>query len=377
MSKTKIALGVTVGGSSKLLEGQAKYLKSKNYDVYLISPDHPKEKAFSQKEECTHIPIKINRNISIVEDMITLFSLTLKLRELRPDIVNFGTPKMGFLGIMAAKISGIKNRIYTCRGLRYETEQGNKRKVLMFIERLSAKYASKVIYVSHSLMQKAIEDKVGFEHKSIVLANGSSNGLNLKVYSRENVDEKERQNLINKHKLSDKFIIGFIGRITEDKGIEDLINSFETVKSKHENALLILVGHFECSESLKDRIDNNTNIICFPFTDNVPLFLSIFDIFILPSYREGFPNVPIQAASMGLPVITTDATGCIDSVKHGYNGFIYPKKNSEKLTKHILAYYNSNELRENHSVNSIEWAKNFSNEKIWDEQINLYKNILK
>src|SRR5690606_29677947 len=135
-------LGITVGGSSKLLEGQAEYLNSKDYDVYLMSPDHPKEKLFCEKEKCTHIPIEINRNISIFDDLRTLYNLTLKLRKLQPDIVNFGTPKMGFLGILAAKLSRVKNRIYTCRGLRYETERGIKRKILMFIERLSAKFAT-------------------------------------------------------------------------------------------------------------------------------------------------------------------------------------------------------------------------------------------
>lgn len=376
MSKIKIVLGVTVGGSSKLLEGQAEYLNSRDFDVYLMSPDHPKEKLFCQKEKCTHIPIEINRNISIFDDLRTLYNLTLKLRKLQPDIVNFGTPKMGFLGILAAKLSRVKNRIYTCRGLRYETERGIKRKILMFIERLSAKFATKVIYVSQSLMQKAIEDKVGFKYKSVVLANGSSNGLNLNVFSRENVDKRERENLINKYHLSEKFVLGFIGRITEDKGINDLIDSFEEISKKHNDMTLILVGHFECNQTLKDRIDNNSNILCFPFTNNVPLFLSIFDIFILPSFREGFPNVPIQAAAMGLPVITTNATGCVDSVKHKFNGFIYQKKNVKELSKSILAYYDSEELRKTHSLNAIEWSKNFSNEIIWEEQISMYKNII-
>ena len=97
-------------------------------------------------------------------------------------------------------------------------------------------------------MQKAIEDKVGFKYKSVVLANGSSNGLNLNVFSRENVDKRERENLINKYHLSEKFVLGFIGRITEDKGINDLLDSFEEISKKHNDMTLILVGHFEVGE---------------------------------------------------------------------------------------------------------------------------------
>lgn len=377
MKGIKLVLGVTVGGSSKLLEGQVKYHIKNGYDVYLMSPDHPKEIAFCEREGCKHIPIKINRNISPFQDIYTLNQIKKQLKNIKPDLVNFGTPKMGFLGVLGAKLAGIKNRVYTCRGLRYETESGFKRKLLMMMERLSAKFATKVIYVSPSLMQKAINDGVAFPKKSVVLGMGSSNGVNIEYYSKDNIDSDERDEFIHSYNLKDKFIIGFIGRITKDKGIEDLVKVIDKISKEHKNIILITAGHFECSEEFERFILNHSNIITFPFTDNVPLFLSLFDIFVLPSYREGFPNVPIQAAAMGLPVITTDATGCIDSVKHDFNGFVYQKGNTVELENYILRYYHSDELVKTHAVNSVSWAKRFDNTIIWNEQDLLYKILIK
>lgn len=376
MDKIKLVLGVTVGGSSKLLEGQVRNLKDMDYDVYLMSPDHPKEIAFCKREGCIHIPIKINRNISLIQDLLTLLAIVKNFKKINPDIVNVGTPKMGLLGVIGAKIAGVKNRIYTCRGLRYETEGGLKRKILMFMEKMSARFATKVIYVSSSSMKKALQDKVAYKKKSVVLSLGSSNGINLKYFSKENINSIEKDELILKHNLFNQFTIGFIGRITKDKGIEDLIEAFEFLLPAKDNVCLILVGHFECSKELETYILNHNKIFWFPFTDNVPLFLSLFNVFVLPSYREGFPNVPIQAAAMGLPVITTNATGCIDSVKHGYNGFIYRKGNQNELKNCLFKYIESPELLEKHGTNSLDWAKNFENNIIWEAQNKLYKSMI-
>lgn len=377
MKGKKIILGVTVGGSSKLLEGQVSYMRNLGCQVFLMSPNHPKEIAFCEREGCTHIPISINRNISPFQDLKTLFQLVKEIRRIKPDLVNFGTPKMGLLGILAARISGVKNRIYTCRGLRYETVLGFKRKILMSMERLTALNAKKVIYVSPSLREKALSDQVAFLQKSIVLGKGSSNGVNLDYFSRARVDEAKRTSFIQENRLSNQFVIGFIGRITEDKGIEDLVQAFELVESTTKDVRLLLVGHYECSDELKSKLVAHPAIVTFPFTDDVPLFLSVFDVLVLPSYREGFPNVPIQAASMGVPVVTTDATGCKDSVQDGYNGFIYPKKEVEKLSKCLLNYAESKDLLALHAANSLNWARNFSNEIIWKEQDKLYQSMMK
>lgn len=370
----KLILGVTIGGSSRLLDGQAKYFRELGYHVFLISQNHYKEPIFCQKEGIEHLPVEIDNIIHPVKDLKALFQIINHFKKIKPDIVNIGTPKMGLLGIIAAWLTGVKTRIYTCRGLRFETEKGFTKWVLKVTERITVRLASKVIYVSPSLMKSAIDFKTCIPAKSVVLSNGSSNGVDLGFYNRPNVDLKERENLLEKLGIKNKLIIGFVGRISREKGSYELVEAFEKINKETPETILIMMGHILCEESFEKRFRSNPHIIHIPFQDNVPLYMSIFDLLVLPSWREGFPNVPIQAAAMGLPVIVSDATGCVDSVNNGFNGLVFPVRNAIALEKTIVKYIENSELRQQHGKNGIVWAKNFTPEIIWDGLDKLYNS---
>lgn len=367
--KRKLILGVTVGGSSRLLDGQASYFKELGYEVYLISQNHFKEPIFCQKEGIKHLPVKIVPDIHPIIDVLSLIQIIKHFRAIQPDIVNVGTPKMGLLGMMAAKFLGVKTRIYTCRGLRFETEKGVKRWILEQMEKYTVSLAHHVIYVSPSLKQAALQYGVAQPSKAIVIGEGSSNGVDISAFKSDAIDAEKREALISKYQLENKTVIGFVGRITEHKGAYELVASFEKIYENNNDVRLILMGHIKCDPAFEVRFQSHPGIIHIPFQDDVPLYMSLFDIFVLPSWREGFPNVPIQAAAMGIPVIVSNATGCIDSVKDGVNGTIFRVKNSLALYEAIIKYINQPELIMGHGAKGLDWSKQFDQKNMgWNSK---------
>jgi glycosyltransferase involved in cell wall biosynthesis len=362
----KVVLGVTVGGSSRLLDGQAKYFKSLGYDVYLMSQDHFKEPLFCEREGIKHLPIAIEKEIAPVADLKTIYYILKHLISVKPDIVNLGTPKISLLGLFSAWILRIPNRIYTCRGFRFETETGMKRWILIQMERLTVRFAKKVIYVSPSLLDRGQGYQVVNQKKSTVIGEGSSNGVNLSLFNQSIISSEHRKELIAKYDLEGCLVIGFVGRVSLHKGAVELVHAFEKLYEKHPNLRLIMMGHIDCNETFRKEFESHPAIIPVPFQDDVPLYMSLFDIFVLPSWREGFPNVPIQAAAMEIPVVVSDATGCVDSVKEGFNGKIFKVKDEEQLMNCLLEYIENQELRREHGKNGLQWSKEFKSEKIWN-----------
>lgn len=370
----KLLLGVTLGGSSRLLDGQAKYFKDLGYDVYLISEDHDKETLFCKREGIKHVPVKIVADINPLKDLKSLFQITKEIKKLKPDVINVGTPKIALLGLMAAYYLGIKKRIYTCRGLRFETETGLKRKILLMMELLTVKLATKVIYVSPSLMKAAVDNKVAVKEKSVLIGKGSSNGVNVDAFNKDKIDLIKRTQLINNFKLNNCIVIGFVGRVSLHKGAYELVEAFEEIYLKNKNVRLILMGHIKCESAFEEKFKSHPGIIHIPFQDDVPLYMSLFDIFVLPSWREGFPNVPIQAASMGIPVVVSDSTGCVDSVSDNFNGKVFKTRNTNQLQEILEIYINDDNLRQEHGSNGASWSKKFNQNEIWHGINNIYEN---
>lgn len=373
--KKKLILGVTVGGSSRLLDGQAKYFKELGYEAYLISQDHFKEPIFCQKEGIKHLPVKdLVAEIQPLKDVKALFQIVKHFRKIKPNIVNVGTPKMGLLGMLAAYFLGVKKRIYTCRGLRFETEQGMTRKILLAMEKLTVRLAHQVIYVSPSMYQAALSAGVANKNKSKIIPPGSSNGVNIEAFHMGKISAEEREKLISKYELENKLVIGFVGRVTQHKGVYELMEAFEKLFSENENLRLIMMGHIKCEDAFEQRFRAHPGVIHIPFQDNVPLYMSLFDIFVLPSWREGFPNVPIQAAAMGLPVVVSNATGCVDSVQNEVNGLVYQVRVTASLYNALKRYIVDSDFRQKHGAKGIDWAKQFSQEKIWNGIQKVYKS---
>ena len=374
----KLVLGITSAGSGPLIKGQPAYFRSLGYKVYLMAPPDERIKCFCKDEGCEHIPVSIERTISPLKDIWALIQIIKALKKVKPDIVNVGTPKMGLLGTMAAAFIGVKKRIYTCRGFRYEHERGLKRKVLMFSEKTASALAHKVVCISPSLRERGIADRIFPGKKAVLIGHGSSNGIDLYYYNPGKIPSEKTSHLKKSLGLNQEFVYGFVGRLLDRKGLRELYEAFSLIYEKDQNTALIILGGITkdqfSDDWLIEKFRAHPGIQWLGFRQEVPLYMSTFDVLVLPAWWEGFGNVLIQSAAMGVPVISTFGTGCRDAVNNGYNGTLVPVKDVNELTKAMVNYMENRELRKKHGNNGIKWAQNFRSEIIWEGLNELYSS---
>ncbi|MDO5035634.1 MAG: glycosyltransferase family 4 protein [Porphyromonas sp.] len=331
---------VTISDSFGMIEGQPQFLRKNGYKVIGISgpPVDLSEKAASRERFRTIVIPNLVRPISIDNDLKALFQLIKVIKKEKPLIVHANTPKASLLGMMAAWWCHVPHRIYTVTGLRFETTTGLFRWVLIRMERITCACATKVIPEGDGVAKTLRGNRITKKPLKKIL-NGNINGINLNYFSRsEDVLEQAKR-------ISDKtggsFTFIFIGRIVKDKGIMELVNAFQKIHVVYPDSRLLLVGKMESDldplpdEVIRDIQDNDCIIEAGWQTDVRP-WLASSDTLVLPSYREGFPNVVIQAGAMGLPVVVSDINGCNEIVIEGENGYIVPARDSDALYHGML-----------------------------------------
>ncbi len=372
----KLVIGITAEGSVNLLQGQLEHFKSLGYQTYLLAPYSERSAAFCLREGCVHLIIDIEREINPIKDLKTLRSIIKIFREIRPDIINLGTPKVSLLGMIAGSIVGVKKRIYTCRGFRFENEIGLKRKVLVGMEKVTAFFSDTIICISPSLKKYAIAQGIFKEEKTFVINKGSSNGLDLAKFSLINIDLAKQNTFLKKNNLVDKFIFGFVGRLVRDKGLFDLLTAFEILYEKNKNVRLLLLGSDITSSTEEkkelEKYKDHPGLLFLGFQNDVPFYMSMFDVMVLPSHREGFGNVYIQAAALGVACIGCDITGVKDAVSQNFNGLLVQPKSQNELYNAMESLYLQPEVVEKFGKNGQLWAENFDRQIIWDNLNDFY-----
>lgn len=322
----KLIIGITAPGSVILLEGQLKYFRELGYTTYLLAPSHEKVTAYCAAEGCIHLPVEIEREISLLKDLRSFFQILRHFRKVKPDIVNLGTPKVSLLGMVAARLLGIRRRIYTCRGYRFEHEKGFKKALLVTMERITALYAQDVICISGSVRTFGLKNKLFPARKAVVINKGSSNGIPLKRFDPAGISNESTIILKQQLGLEGYFVFGYVGRLVDRKGINELFAAFQELYAANERLKILYVGSPEfgqiADKTLIDRMKAHPGIVMAGSQRDVPLYLSVMDVFVLPAWWEGFGNVLVQAAAMGKPVISTTGTGTIDAVDGGFNGIM-------------------------------------------------------
>jgi glycosyltransferase involved in cell wall biosynthesis len=281
--------------------------------------------------------------------------------------------------MLAAYICRIPKRIYLRHGLVYETAHGLKRKLLIATDKLASALATDIVCVSPSVARRSIEDGLNKPSKQLVFANGTCNGIDVNRFNIESVSNKKIKELKSMFGInSEDFVIGYVGRLVRDKGIIELVQAFKQLQYKHNNLKLLLVGMLEERDALPPEtvtsIKENPGIITTGYVLNseIEKYYALMDVFVLPSYREGFPTSVLEASSMGIPVVTTKVTGCIDSIIDGETG-LFAEHNSKSLASQISFFYNK-ELRKEYGINGRRFVEEqFRQEFIWDEIEKLYK----
>ncbi len=363
-----------------LLRGQMRFMKEQGIEVVMVSSDGAEREDVIRYEGCRHEIVPMTRVLSPFRDLSALWKLWRLFRKEKPDIVHTHTPKAGLLGMMAAKLAGVKKRYHTVAGLPVMEAKGILRFILMMTEKMTISCATGVYPNSIGLKNWMDANFKIPSDKLHVLGNGSSNGIDTYFFS-ESLIKASKQEFLRKWGIGhDSFVFCFVGRFVGDKGIHELIGAFLRLKEKHHHIKLLMAGSFEdekdaVKDSIKQEMKNNPDIILTGFLDDVRPVYAVSQVCVFPSYREGFPNVPMQAGSMGLPVIATDINGCNEIIENEVNGLLIPKKDEdalynamEKLLKDEVLF---NKLKSN-ARTMIE--ERFDQQKVWECILKEYQN---
>jgi len=349
------------------------------FEVVGVSSSGPELNEVAKEEGIRVVPLEMTRTISPWKDIRALWQMYRLCRKEKPDIVHSHTPKAGIIGMLGARLADVPNRFHTVAGLPLMETTGLKRSVLNFVEKLTYACATKVYPNSKGLYDFIVTEEFCNPSKLKVLGEGSSNGIDTAFFSRTQIPETQLQELRQSlGLLRDDFVFIFVGRLVGDKGINELVHAFK--ETNLPQTKLLLVGPLETAldallpETLKE-IENNKSILSVGYQDDVRPYFTLADALVFPSYREGFPNVVLQAGAMELPAIVTDINGCNEMIIEGENGLIVPPKNTEQLraamTRLVVDKKLYNELKANTRDRIIQ---NYEQSVVWQAILKEYKN---
>ena len=351
------------------------------YDVTGIASGGLNHQIIRENEGIRTIPVRINRKINVREDIVSLYTLYRIFKTEKPDIVHSLTPKAGLLSMMAAYLAGVPIRMHTFTGLIFPTQTGLMKKLLIFFDKVICFCATNVYPEGEGVKRDLIQ--YGITKKRLkVICNGNVNGIDLSHFDPDLYDEKMQSEKRGELGIkSSDFVLSFIGRIVFDKGIVELITAFTALRKTHKNVKLLLVGPREkdldpLPDIIEQEITDNPNIISVGFQTDVRPFFAISNVFVFPSYREGFPNVVLQAGAMGKFCIVTDINGSSEIIEDGINGTIIPVKDVPSLTKAMLAVVenNSKYTGANETYRAM-IAEKYEQKLVWQAQLAEYDRL--
>lgn len=341
MGKKLIRITTVPISLHKLLNGQLKFM-SKYFEVIAVSSNNQFFDEIINDLEVRGIKINMTRRISPLTDLLSLIKLIHLFFNEKPVIVHTHTPKAGTLGMIASWLCRVPIRLHTVAGLPLLESKGIKRVVLNFVEKITYACSTKIYPNSFGLKEIIINEGFAKNNKLKVIGNGSSNGIDTSYFSLNSINTEKLAQMRNSMQIeSNNFVFIFIGRLVKDKGINELVSAFTYLNKKYKNTKLLLVGDYESkldplSIETIEAIQNQENIIHTGYQADVRPFLSISNVLVFPSYREGFPNVPMQACAMNIPCIVSDINGCNEIIENNKNGLIIPPKNELAIKETMI-----------------------------------------
>jgi glycosyltransferase involved in cell wall biosynthesis len=366
-----------------LIRGQHRYMTQQGFEVVGVSSSGKALDEVSKSEGVRTEVVEMTRILSPVKDLKSLWQFYRFCRKEKPTIVHSHTPKAGIVGMMGAWLARVPIRLHTVAGMPLMEATGAKRKLLDLVEKMTYGFATKVYPNSQGLYDFIVEGNYAKPKKLHVIANGSSNGIDTSFFSLNTVSEETKQQLRQELGIKDNdFLFVFVGRMVGDKGLNELIAAFPTIHEKNPNAHLLLVGNFEREldpllSQTEEVISNHPNIHAVGFKSNVKDYFAISDALVFPSYREGFPNVVMQAGAMGLPSIATDINGCNEIIEEGTNGIIIPPKDVIALKNAMLEMIENKELYNHLKSNAREMiTSRYEQRIVWEALLEEYKRLI-
>lgn len=363
-----------------LLTGQLQFMNA-YYEVLGVSCGGAMLQKVKEQEGVRVIPITLTRKITLLQDLKSVYQLYKLFKKEAPFIVHSHTPKAGTAGMIAAKLAGVPHRLHTVAGLPLVEAKGVKRVILNLVEKITYACATKIYPNSFGLKEIILNQKFTSENKLKVIGKGSSNGIDTSFFDPAIFSADDKAAIRSELGFSKTdLVFTFVGRLVKDKGINELITAFRQLALLRTNVKLLLVGTFETEldplhqDTLK-YINDSPLVKEVGWKDDVRPYFAITDVLTFPSYREGFPNVVMQAGAMKVFSIVTNINGCNEIIKEGENGTIIPVKNSEALFQKMLHFYEHKTVIYNPETCRSLIIANYERKYIWNELLKEYRSL--
>ena len=375
MKKQKLLRITTVSLSLEaLLKGQLSYLNN-YFEIVGIASGEKKLREVEVREGIRTIEVKMHRDVNLWADLKSLFMMIKVIAKEKPYIVHANTPKGSLLAMVAAWFCRIPHRIYTVTGLRFETTTGRFRMILIAMEKITCWCATKVIPEGEGVKKTLLREKITKKPLQKIL-NGNINGIDLDYFQRTEAVTDEAATL-----QSELFTFCFVGRMVKDKGTNELVRAFAKLYNEQPLVRLLLVGPLEqhldpLEEEVLTLINTHPAITFTGFKKDIRPYLAASDALAFPSYREGFPNVVMQAGAMGLPSIVTDINGCNEIIIEGVNGIIIPPKDEEALYKAMKYFIENKDKVAEMAANARPLiASRYEQKMVWEAILKEYQSL--
>lgn len=334
------------------------HFTKKGYDFTVACTEDEELHKQAKSKGFRAFPVPILKAISPIQDIISIFKLYRFIQKEKFSVVVAHSPKGGLIGMTAAYLAGVEKRVFFRHGVLFETATGLKKRLFILIEKFVGSLATDVIVVSESLQQLSNKYGLNDSLKSKMLGKGTCSGIDLErfqVRPKKNTD----------------FVVGYVGRLVRDKGVMELVEGWLQFAAGKEHVYLHIIGPWEKRDGIPqetfDIVKNTPSIRFFDYVTDTSALYNEMDVFILPSYREGFGMVILEASASGLPVITTRSTGCINAIKEDVTG-IYTDITAPAIARAISYYYDNPLLRQKHGANGVDFvATNFSEQELFSE----------
>lgn len=380
--RLKVAQVTTVAVSVvALMKGWPAFLTRRGVEVHTISSPGVALAEFARREGVARVhEIPIARPIAPLADLVSLWRLWRLMRREGYTLVHASTPKGGLLGTLAAWLTRVPVRVYTLRGLPLAVATGFKRRVLWLTDWLAMRLATHVTAISPSLRQEAIDLGLVSARKCVVIGSGSSNGIDAERFTRRRpaADAPLRAAWNVPHEA---LLIGFVGRIVRDKGVIELEAAWRTLRERFPAAFLVLVGTPESQDPVNDdvmrRLRDDERVRLPGWYDDTVACFEAMDLLVLPTHREGFGNVYLEANAMELAVVGTTITGVRDAVLDGETGLLVPPRDAAALADAVARLLSDAALREQMGrAGRARVVRDFRPEAIWKGMFALYRAAL-
>jgi glycosyltransferase involved in cell wall biosynthesis len=372
----------TIPLSLSFLRGQGCYMRTRGYDLRVVSSPGAGLDAFGSRESVAVHGIPMSRRITPVDDGRSLYRLAKLMRDERPDIVHAHTPKGGLLGTTAAALARVPVRIYHLRGMPLVTSHGMQRSLLTAAERTSCGLATHVLSVSASLRAEAIRRRLVAPSKIHVLGAGTGNGVDcLGRFDPDSIDPVPVRELRERLGVGDAPLVGFVGRLVRDKGVEELGDAWARIRDRFPESHLVIAGDFEERDAvpleIRTRLEADPRVHLLGFVEDTATMYAALSVLAFPSHREGFPNVPLEAASMRVPVVGAAAIGTVDAIVDGVTGTLVPIGDGEALARGLSRYLSDPTAATRHGGAGRERVlRDFRRERAWEHLADFYDTLV-